>query len=229
MRTMKWTSQCSCSFARRPRHKQLRWTLLGKEVSTGQMKNGCREGSGKQCLYILKNNRTIGVIFKSAPRTWSNQKPKNHDRFFSFIRQRQDQLKHSHCFSNSQWFFCIGARECLLLGMHKIFAQVWSCFSQITHKRKVLMLRLKRTIVSKSRCLLVYYLSIVKSQYQINLCGGSTPAIFHVQTEFKMATYCCASSSMLACPSRWRTANGGVRDKLLTLAWKVKNVRKLGS
>ena len=70
MRTMKWTSQCSCSFARGPRHKQLRWTVLGKEASTGQMKSGCREGSGKQCLHILEKvykatfNWMIRFIFK---------------------------------------------------------------------------------------------------------------------------------------------------------------------
>jgi len=45
----------------------------------------------------------------------------------------------------------ISVRECLFWGMQKIFAQIW--FSQITYKQKVLMLRLKRTIVSKSRCL----------------------------------------------------------------------------
>ena len=48
-----------------------------------------------------------------------------------------------------------GVRECLFLGMQKIFAQIWSCFPQITYKQKVLVLRLKRTIVSKSRCLYV--------------------------------------------------------------------------
>jgi len=39
------------------------------------------------------------------------------------------------------------------LRMQKIFGQIWSCFSQTMHKQQVLMLRPKRTIVNKSRCL----------------------------------------------------------------------------
>jgi len=37
----------------------------------------------------------------------------------------------------------IGVRECIFLGKQKSFAQIWSCFSQITYKRQVLILRLK--------------------------------------------------------------------------------------
>jgi len=37
---------------------------------------------------------------------------------------------------------CIGVRECIFLGMQKIFAQIWSCFSQITYKQQALMLTL---------------------------------------------------------------------------------------
>jgi len=47
----------------------------------------------------------------------------------------------------------IGVRECIFLGMQKNFAQILSCFSQITNKQQVLISRLKRTIVNKSRCL----------------------------------------------------------------------------
>jgi len=51
----------------------------------------------------------------------------------------------------------IGVRECIFLGMQKIFAQIWSCISQVTYKQQDLMLRLKRSIVNKSRCLHAYY------------------------------------------------------------------------
>ena len=47
----------------------------------------------------------------------------------------------------------IGVRECIFLGMQRIFAQIWSCFFQITYKQQVLMLRLKLKIANKSRCL----------------------------------------------------------------------------
>jgi len=47
----------------------------------------------------------------------------------------------------------IDVRECIFLVMQKIFAQFWSCISQVTYKQQVLMLRLKRTIASKSKCL----------------------------------------------------------------------------
>ena len=47
----------------------------------------------------------------------------------------------------------IGVRECIILGMQKIFAQIWSCFSPITYKQHALMLRLKCSIVNKSRFL----------------------------------------------------------------------------
>jgi len=40
-----------------------------------------------------------------------------------------------------------------IFGDAKICDQIWSCFSQITYKQKVLTLRLKPTIVNKSRCL----------------------------------------------------------------------------
>jgi len=36
--------------------------------------------------------------------------------------------------------------------MQKNFAQIWFCISQVTYKQQVLMLRLKRTVVNKSRC-----------------------------------------------------------------------------
>jgi len=55
---------------------------------------------------------------------------------------------------NASWVnLPIGVRECIFLGMQKIFAQIGSCFSQITYKQQVFILRLKRTIVNKSRCL----------------------------------------------------------------------------
>jgi len=50
----------------------------------------------------------------------------------------------------------IGVRECIFLGIQIIFAQIWSCFSQITYKQQVLMLKLKRKIANKPRCLQVY-------------------------------------------------------------------------
>jgi len=50
-------------------------------------------------------------------------------------------------------FLVIGVRECIFLGMQKRFAQIWSCFFQITYKQQTIMLRLKHTIVNKSRCL----------------------------------------------------------------------------
>jgi len=46
----------------------------------------------------------------------------------------------------------IGVREFIFFGMQKIFAHIWSCISQVTYKQQVLMLRLKRAIVNKSRC-----------------------------------------------------------------------------
>ena len=54
-------------------------------------------------------------------------------------------------YTHAPWFIChgIGVRECLFLGMQKI----WSHFSQIKYKQQVLMSRLKRTTVSKSRYL----------------------------------------------------------------------------
>jgi len=48
-------------------------------------------------------------------------------------------------------------------GDAKTFCPIFILFSQTTYKQKVLMLRLKRTIVSKSRYLHVQ-LPIVKSQ-----------------------------------------------------------------
>jgi len=43
----------------------------------------------------------------------------------------------------------IGVRECICLGMQIIFAQIWSCFSQIPYKQQVLMLRLKPTTLKQ--------------------------------------------------------------------------------
>jgi len=40
-----------------------------------------------------------------------------------------------------------------IFGDAKGFAQILSCFCQMTYKQQVLMLRLNRTIVKKSRCL----------------------------------------------------------------------------
>jgi len=48
------------------------------------------------------------------------------------------------------------------------------------HKQKVLMLRLKRTTVRKSRCLHVYF-PTVKSKQQINLCASHAVG-FHDDT-----------------------------------------------
>ena len=47
----------------------------------------------------------------------------------------------------------IGVRECIFLEMQKMFAQIWSCFPQITYKQQDIMSRQQFTIVNKSRCL----------------------------------------------------------------------------
>jgi len=52
--------------------------------------------------------------------------------------------------TESNTHMCTGVH---IFGMQKFFAQIWSCFSQITFKQQVLILRLKHTIVNKSRWL----------------------------------------------------------------------------
>jgi len=52
---------------------------------------------------------------------------------------------------HSRSLMVIGVRECIFLEMQKIFAQIWSSFSQVTYKQRALTLRLKYTIENKSR------------------------------------------------------------------------------
>ena len=103
----------------------------------------------------------------------------------------------------------MGVRECVFhaYGMQSFFSQIWSCFSLITYTQKILIIKLKRTIVNKSvsTCLITNRQISVTNQFmrEWRSCNSSS----RLQIKFNAATYCRASSLMLVSPSLWWIAN----------------------
>jgi len=72
---------------------------------------------------------------------------------WNFLHWNYDRQRKTAEWLQNISIWCISVRECIFLRMQKIFAQIWSRFSQTTYKQQALMLRLKCTIVNKSRFL----------------------------------------------------------------------------